>query len=227
MACLDCTAEDCGGLTLVELSLESDAPERVTLERTHETPIWPPRRQGVPERGWAADGWTGIVRPGAPRSLGYATPGEPPAPPMRVSETDPEPATTAAAGPRDVLRALGDPRPPRDAVQPSAGGPSSGPDAAAPAESTDEPAPPEVGPLEPDLDAVAARLDRAEALAKISSVEEAGRVVDESGGIQAVRALVAQLERDRAALADLHERTAHLQDRAAVEVPVDDLARLV
>jgi len=225
MARLDCTTETVAGVTLVSLHLESDAPERVTVERTHEAPIWPPRRQGVPERGWDADGWTGVVRPDDPRSLGYATPTAPPEPPVHVTETEPDPATTETPDPRDVLRSLGDPRPPRDAVEPSVetaspgadGDPDSG-DAVDPAaQSRDGPA----------LDAIAARLDRAEELARISSVEEAGRLVDDAGGIEAVRELVAQLERDRAALADLHERTTRLRDRATVEVPVDDLARLV
>lgn len=225
MARLDCTTETIAGVTLVGLHLESDAPERVTVERTHEAPIWPPRRQGVPERGWDDDGWTGVVRPGDPRSLGYATPTDPPEPPVQVTETEPEPAATESADPRDVLRSLGDPRPPRDAlessVETSAAGAEGDPDPG----DADDPAAPPLD--ESALDAIAARLDRAEDLAGISSVEQAGRIVDDAGGIEAVRELVAQLERDRAALADLHERTTRLRDRATVEVPVDDLARLV
>lgn len=227
MARLDCRTETVAGVTLVALHLESDAPERVTLERTHEAPIWPPRRQGVPERGWGEDGWTGTVRPGHPRSLGYATPTDPPEPPVQVTETEPDPAATERADPRDVLRSLGDPRPPRDAVDPSVETATAAADRDPDPGDADDSAAPSDGNDGPDLDAIATRLDRAEELARISSVEEAGRIVEAAGGIEAVRELVAQLERDRATLADLHERTTRLRDRATVEVPVDDLARLV
>lgn len=224
MARLDCTQESLDGVTLVECRLESEAPEQVTIEPTHEPPIWPPRRQGVPEAGWDADGWTGVVSPEGPLALGYATAADPEPPAMELVASEPAPEEAEAPGPRDVIRALGDPRPPRDAVEP-AGGQSldrGQTDHSRPA--TERPTP---GTREDELDAIERRLDRAERLAAVDSVDAAKSAVAAVGGIEAVRVLVAQLDRDRDALERLDARVAALRDRVSVDVPVADLERLV
>lgn len=224
MARLETARHAADGATLVEIRLESDVSEHVTLEPTHAGPCWPPRRHGVPEVGWSPEGWSGVVPADEPLALGYATPAEPADPPVRIVDAEPAAAADAEpAEPRDVLRALGDPRPPRDAVA-----------------SPDEPADvdsPEVGrerrpPAEPatiarELEAIAERVDRATALAAVTSVDEAREAVGAAGGVDAVRDLAAQLERDRERLAELEERAAALRERAAVEVPIEELARLV
>lgn len=224
MARLECARRSADGVTLVELRLASDVPERVAVEPTHEGPVWPPRRQGVPEAGWSADGWTGIVPADEPLALGYATPGDPDDPPARIADTQPAAAESGPATPRDVLRALGDPRPPRDAVQPTvdAEPPNDEPKIGRPdaeGASTDRP--------RDELDAIAARLDRAETLARIGSVDEAREAVAAAGGMDAVGDLAGQLARDRDRLAALQDRAAALRERADVDVPVEHLERLV
>lgn len=224
MARLDCAQESIDGVTLVECRLESEAPERVPLEPTHEAPIWPPRRQGVPESGWDEDGWTGVVSPDRPVALGYATPAAPDGAPMRIVDSDPASAERETPGPRDVLRALGDPRPPRDAVEPDGGQTLDQGETDAPDPATERPTPDTV---EDELDVIERRLERAERLAAVDSVDAARSAVEAVGGIEAVRALVAQLERDREALARLDAHVGELRDRSSVDVRVEALERLV
>jgi hypothetical protein len=118
MATLECDHETVAGVTLVECRLASDLTERVTVEPTHDGPIWPPRRQGVPAAGWTDDGWTGTVPAEGYRALGYATPAQPADDPARISATA-QPESDEAVSARDVIRSLGDPTPTRDAVPPA------------------------------------------------------------------------------------------------------------
>lgn len=225
MVSLDCAHETADGVTLVEVRLESDGRERVTLEPTHDGPIWPPRRQGVPEQGWGQDGWTGVVSAGESVALGYATPAEPADPPVRIADREPAPDENDAPGPRAVLRALGDPRPPRDAVEPDGGRPATGRERPDPAGLATEAAePPDVAA---DIAGIEARIERAEALAAVDSIAAAREAVADEGGIEATRSLVARLDRDRRQLDRLHRRSGDLRERAAVDVPLEDLARLV
>ena len=227
MARLDCRTHRLADSTLVECHVRSDRRERVTVEPTHDAPCWPPRRQGVPAAGWTAEGWTGTVGPESPRALGYATPAAPDDPPARIAASEPARDDPEPASPRDVLRALGDPRPPRDAVQPDGGRTASRERSAD--RSSPEPTDAD-GPTSHDerrLAVIEARVAQAEALSSVSSVDAARSAVADAGGIEAVRALVAQLSRDRAHLERLQRRAGDLRARADVEVPVDDLARLV
>lgn len=111
----------------------------VRLEPTVE-PVWPPRRGGVPDREWDDDGVTIDVPAGTVRGIGFATPAVPDGEPvavtgvdvasdggsgeLRARRTSSEPPTDRddAPEPRAVLRALGDPSPPRDAVPVDDGG---------------------------------------------------------------------------------------------------------
>ena len=235
MASLECERRTHDDVTLVELTLESDVAARVELRPTHGGPLWPPRRQGVAERGWSADGWTGVVPADEPLALGYATPADPDDPPVRVAGRGPPPTESDPASPRDVIRALGDPRPPRDAVGPrdesghsATEGTASATDgtASATGPAADGGAPHESRGGDLDLDAVAARIDRAESLATVDSADAAREAVAAAGGVDAVADLADRLDRDRERLDAQAERVARLRERADLEVPLEALVRL-
>lgn len=221
MARLDCDCERRDGVSLVELYLTSDATEDVRVEIAHDGPVWPPRRQGVPESGWDDDVWTGTVGPDDPVVLGYATPAEVGDDPARVADAEPSTADADSTDPtpRELVRTLGDARPPRDAVpEPT--------ESVAP-ESSDYTAEPAGRNAVPSFEATADRIQRAERLASVSSVDEATAAVREAGGIDAVRALAEQLAADRKRLATHAERSSRLAERAvAVDVPVETLERV-
>lgn len=110
-------------MTLVEavLSRESapvseDPALRVTVE-SRLAPVWPPRRDGVPIAGWSGERFETAVPAGERVAVGFATPAEPVGPPVEIVDRDRGAVSSADdATPSDVLRALGDPSPPRDAV---------------------------------------------------------------------------------------------------------------
>jgi len=110
-------------VTLVEavLSRESapvseDPALRVTVE-SRLAPVWPPRRDGVPIAGWSGKRFETAVPAGERVAVGFATPAEPADPPVEIVDHDRGAVSSAdGATPSDVLRALGDPSPPRDAV---------------------------------------------------------------------------------------------------------------
>lgn len=248
MATIECDHDRVAGVTLVECRIASDVAQRVTVEPTHDEPIWPPRRQGVPARGWHDDGWTGVVPADGHRALGYATPVEPDGQPARIAATD-RPAADESLTARDVVRSLGDPTPTRDAVPPDESDGSSTVATGSPEVESIEAAntsttagdrgPPtddgrtapegrETGGRSPDLNAIETRLWTARDLAAVTTVEEARAAVQRAGGLAAVRDLVARLDADRERLETLRERTARLDAEAeAVEVPLDSLERLV
>lgn len=247
-----------GDATLVSVVLEVDRPRRVRVTNELDGPVWPPRRRGVPAASWDETGFEGRVE--GRRALGYATPAPPDSeePPVDVewlgpADGDPDagPAhpnvPAVEPTPDGVVRALGDPGPPRDAV-PSPGTSEEGSNATGPAgAATDRPdgdganrtaetgggEAPTAGDadLTPDpgesLDAIAARIDRAEALAAADTLPAATAAVERAGGLAEVRALAAALEDDAEALARIERRARALRERArAVEVPVGTLERL-
>lgn len=122
MVAIDATAERREGVTFVAVVVRngSDQRRRVRVESRLDGPIWPPRRQEVPERGWDADGVTVRLSPHERRALGFATPAPPEDDPVAIARE-----TVADGGeepiertPEGVVRALGDPAPPPDAVAP-------------------------------------------------------------------------------------------------------------
>jgi len=134
MVTLSCDATRHNGVTLVTGHLEHDGetPRRVRVASELDGPLWPPRRRGVPARGWTADGFECVLAPGETRAIGAASPAPPAESPLVVAETEPveddpdgfEPRVSvpdAEPNARDVLRKLGSPRPPRDAVPLSGG----------------------------------------------------------------------------------------------------------
>lgn len=110
---------DC--VTFVAATVHNDgtAARRVSL-RTELRPVWPPRRQGVPAAGWDEGGVRLTVPAGRTRGVGFATPAAPREPVLRVADVTAvasgDDAETAEPTPEHVVRALGDPTPPADAV---------------------------------------------------------------------------------------------------------------
>lgn len=112
MATLNWNLTRSDGVTLVEVVVTSETTEQVRIESAL-TPVWPPRRQGVPVPGWDGPTFDGTVEPDAPLVVGYASPAAPVDPPATVTDA---PAEDGAVSPRTLVRALGDAAPPRDAV---------------------------------------------------------------------------------------------------------------
>ncbi len=115
------------GVTLVEAVIESTAPTgeaAIALRSTLSGPVWPPRSQGVPMAGWDGDRYETTVESGCRVAVGFASPGEPCEPPIEIVESEPvarvDDDKDEAVDAADVLRALGDPTPPRRAIPTSA-----------------------------------------------------------------------------------------------------------
>lgn len=228
MVSLDWETTTAGNVTLVSLELESDDPTHVRVANCLDGPVWPPRRQGVPAAGWDEQGFAGVVD--GHRALGYATPADPADPPARIVDQRPptdEESTTA----RELVRDLGDARPPRAAVAPLADGSPEADDGLAagdgsvPVDGSDETTPPPA--VEAYLAGVESRLETAKRLAEATSVSEAADAVAAVGGADEVDALCSQLTTDRETLLAIADRCSTLAERAeAVEVPVETLTRL-
>ncbi|PSQ16283.1 hypothetical protein BRD00_11375 [Halobacteriales archaeon QS_8_69_26] len=129
-----------GPVTLVEAALVNDGPlpRRVRVESRLDGPVWPPRRRGVPESGWDGRTYAVALDAGERLGFGFASPAQPVDPPVALVADDPPAFDATPDTPADVVRALGDPAPPTDAVAlpepdipPAAGGdgpPAPGPD---------------------------------------------------------------------------------------------------
>lgn len=234
MVSLDWETTAAGDATLVTVALESDDSTRVRVANCLDGPVWPPRRQGVPAAGWDEDGFAGVVD--GRRVLGYACPADPADPPVRIVEERPPDDADGGLSPRDLVRQLGDPAPPTDAVGPPAdpsdagSEPSKAPGADRPPGASGTPRgaasgiPPAVAAW---LDRIERRLADADRLASATSVSEASDAVAAVGGPEAVRALRARLAADQAALAAVATRAEALATEAeTVEIPVETLAEL-
>ena len=253
MVTLDWTTSAHDGVTLVTVRLEDiDVPTRVRIESQLDGPVWPPRREGLPESGWHDDGFAGVVSGTA--VLGYASPASPAEPPVELTEAEPVPEAEGreklTADPESVVRQLGDPAPPADAVPTAADertGPAAGhsnTEATTGGGTTDElgstdasgddaverdgpdgetpDLPPAVGPW---LAEMAHRTDRAERLHAAETLPEATAAVRDAGGLEGVRDLAAADDADQ--LRALARRARRLADRrAAATIPVDTLTAL-
>lgn len=134
---LDWNLHDSDDVTLVAVVVESTAPtpRRVRIESRLEASVRPPRRRGVPEHGWTEDGYEGVVPAEGRLAMGFACLAGPTEPPVEIVEDeradvepdDPQMTDTRTAirtgvenlenpSPTDVLRELGPPAPPQDAV---------------------------------------------------------------------------------------------------------------
>lgn len=207
---------------------------RVRIRSRLDGPVLPPRRSGVPEAGWDADGVTLRLDPDERRGIGFAvTAADARDPPVAVAESDriDEDATGSDRSARAAVRDLDDHRPPRDAV-------SDGDRTAAVASDADAPVAPDPSDatVDPDrigpdrmadwLDAVERRIERAERLTD-ADLETATEVVAAAGGLDAVDALDDRIDADAEALERVRDRAAALADRAeATDAPSEALDRL-
>lgn len=121
MVSVDARTVEEDGITLVAATLSGGAvPTRVAVDNRLDGPVWPPRRMGKPEAGWDEDGYEGVVPADGEIAIGYACPAPAADPPLeivtteRVEEGDDSKEKFQDAD--DVLRGLGTPAPPREAV---------------------------------------------------------------------------------------------------------------
>lgn len=123
MTTLDWSVDRRGDVTLVAATIRRESNSGpvgdsidVTVASRLDGAVWPPRSAGVPEQGWEGRQFETTVPDDGAVAVGFASPAEPVEPPIEIveqgvsgnREDDPDAA--------DVLRALGDPAPPRDAV---------------------------------------------------------------------------------------------------------------
>ncbi|WP_424001555.1 hypothetical protein ACOZ4I_16720 [Haloarcula salina] len=249
MVSFDCRAERLDGVTLVTAVVSGvTEPTRLTVANRLDGPVHPPRRQGVPEAGWTDDGFEGVVGPGT-CALGYATPAPAADPPAELLSAEPvsdSPTDDRLDSDEALIRELGDPSPPADAVPegdgdappsaeptsdtdatPSAEPTAAGPSPTSPAdrpETATQPLPDDVSRW---LDTVSRRVDRAENLAAADSLDEAAEAVRAVDGLAGVRTVAARGPVDERCLRALARRADRLADRrAAATVPVETLVRL-
>ncbi|QGX95681.1 hypothetical protein EI982_13200 [Haloplanus rallus] len=103
-------------LVTVELHNPSPVDRRVRVTNRLSGPLLPPRRAGVPERGWDADGFTGVVPAGDRLALGYACPAPDERPPVEISDEGRATAEESGATVAAAIRGLAEARPPADAL---------------------------------------------------------------------------------------------------------------
>ncbi|TKX84940.1 hypothetical protein EXE43_16225 [Halorubrum sp. SS5] len=124
---LDWSVDREGEASLVGVRVRNDGavPRRVRIESRLDGPVLPPRRGGVPERGWDAGGVTAVIDPGERAAFGFAAVAEPVDPPVEIAGVEPATAEpngddAATGGDADRVRAamrdLDSHRPPRQAV---------------------------------------------------------------------------------------------------------------
>ena len=230
---------------------EGDVPRRVRVESRFDAPVLPPRRGGVPASGWDDSGATLRLESGAHRAFGFAVRAPPVDPPVEVAEAvplDPAADTEPSAVPTTAaLRRLGEHRPPRAAVIGETDEPdrvtdsdagdtaddaldSSGPDGSKCERSDRARSPTEsdgwAAAVDSRLDAVEARIDRAERLTD-ADVATATDVVADVDGIAALSGLDDRVAADAERLREVSERAAELAARAeATDAPIAALERL-
>lgn len=208
---LEWTTRREGGVVLVELTVENPADERRRVRVESRVPTLPPREGGVPEAGWDGDAVELAVGPGERRGVGYAATEsvDPPADLAWSSPVEDEPGFDPVADvpdldptPAGVVRALGSPAPPREAVPDGVATAAADPSAW--------------------LDAVERRVERAEALSgSVPEATEALSATDDAAS------LPGRLADDAEALRRFAARATDLADRAeAADPPVVALRRL-
>jgi hypothetical protein len=250
MVTIDCTADAHNGVTLVTARLRDiNVPTQIRVESRLDGPVWPPRREGLPEPGWTDTGFDGVVGPGT-EVLGYATPASPSDPPAELVDWEPvpdaEPREELTEDTDSVVRHLGDPSPPADAV-PASGSAVEEPTSNTPDGEETEPGnaadPPVVdrashavsqrdtataelpAAVGPWLAEMARRVNHAERLAEAETVPAATAAVSDADGMAGVRDLAEADDAQR--LRTLARRARRLADRrAAATVPVETLDRL-
>lgn len=248
---LDWSVDRDGDASLVSCRVRNDGavPRRVRVESRLDGAVLPPRRGGVPEPGWDADGVTAVLAPGERRAFGFASVVEPVEPPVALARAEPvEPGSEAEADAaegtgdpvRTAVRDLGNPRPPRRAVDgavPEKKRMAEG-DAEATTErnrdgdadddrsspSADEPGTP--AGLDAWFAAIEARVERAERLTD-ADLATATAVVSAAGGLDGVVELNERVASDAERLRAIRDRAAALADRAGeTDAPTAAMERL-
>ncbi|WP_247010287.1 DUF7857 domain-containing protein [Halorientalis litorea] len=260
MVSLTCTASRTDGVTLVTGRLSSDHPCRVRVENCLDGPVWPPRDGGVPAEGWDEAGFETTLAAAETRPVGYATPAAPADEPMRIVETtavDPDrtdafgsrgDVPSVAAEPDAVVRELGDPRPPRDAVplpdvpaetdcaaetaNEHADGSTGGGETRT-GTATDEATAhgrsetQQAATLADLFDGVEERIDIAERLSGETTLAAAAATVTEAEAFDGLGDVADQLAADADRLRRIERRAAALAERAeTADVPTETVARL-
>ncbi|MBO4247858.1 hypothetical protein IL252_08535 [Halomicrobium sp. IBSBa] len=256
MVSVDASATAIDGVTLVTVSLASDGPaRRVRVEQRLDGPVWPPRCEGEPERGWDESGYEGVVPADGRLALGYATPAPPAQQPVVVEEREVVPDTADAADEdaTTVLQRLGDPSPPRDGVpEPAAVRADPRPDCDTATAAEETPDAPDHSPSPehrvrdestaqtvPDrragstdpvtdwLDGVEERVTTLERLDAVETVPEATTALQSTGGLAAGRRSARACAADRRRLLAVADRARRLADRIeATDPPLSSLERL-
>jgi len=255
MVSLTCHATREEGVTLVTGHVRNpDRPRRVRLANELDGPVWPPRVDGVPAEGWDDDGVELVLAADELRAVGYATPADPADDPLAIVsadrvDLDSEPVDDSPAAtpgvtntPNGIVRELGSPRPPRDAV------PTPEVDAD-PGDATEAPTDADTGDrdvaerqsidvsereqiadggaVESWLAGVEQRIDAGETLTADARLEAGADAVSRIGGLDAVRELDGRLADDAARLRTLAARAETLAERAeTVDVPIEMIERL-
>lgn len=238
-------------------------PRRGRVAIRLDGPVWPPRRRGVPEAGWDDDGFETVVQPGEQLALGFASPAEPMDAPVELvaderaavdaddadGKTRTEPVVDTDS-PDAVVRALADPRPPRDIVPSVPSFSVAGREACAPNDgelTDDEPADETSSSVERSggdlagtghgrrptavdewLTGVERRTEQAETLGSATQLPAAARAVEDVGGLAGVESLGASLSADAESLRAFAERARSLADRceaSAEKIPLPALRR--
>lgn len=118
------SVEEVAEVALVEVSVHNPTAvdRRCRVENRVDGPTLPPRTGGVPERGWDADGYAGVVSAGETLRLGYASPAPPTEPPVTVEDRGraADDGGTDDADAAAAVRLLDDASPPADALPASA-----------------------------------------------------------------------------------------------------------
>lgn len=118
---LTAAVDERNGVTLVELEVENPTrtPRRVRIRNELSGTLLPPRRHGCVVDGFDEDGVTIAIAAGARRAVGYACRAGAESPPATLVGSEPcESEELEERSADDIVAALGDPRPPRDAVTP-------------------------------------------------------------------------------------------------------------
>ncbi len=239
MVSLTCSAAATDGVTLVTARLDGTAVgQRVRLANRLDGPVWPPRREGVPEAGWDEDGVEVVVPADGTVAVGYASPAPPVESPVAVVERtvlDGDENGTGAGGddpptPESALRDLGDPSPPRDAIPDPTGDADEEARGSEGSEVPESPADPGwdgvPDAVEAWLDGVEDRISTAERLARAETVPEATSALREAGSLADAEALVDDLAVDADALESVTDRAERLAGRADdADVPLATLER--
>ena len=238
------TVTAAAGVALVSVTLDNDtaADLRVRVENDLDGPALPPRREGVPAAGWDGDRFTGVVPADGRLGVGYACPiGAADVASARAAD---QPASVEILGPVDdatgdasasdpvaaAVRSLGRATPPIDAIPAETAAEPEPPVSRTEPHRRREPTPPTApetsNPVAAWLDAVERRVQLAEQLTD-AAADEAAAAIEDSGGIDDVATLPAELGGDAGALRSIGGRIDDLAARAAAADPEPVVSSLV